>query len=588
MGNSKKSEQAAVKALFDYFIESTRVDCNIPTNDKGLLWDDCLHFHSAEPFSADNLIARIPVQVKGRSLRWKKNINEYYIKKSALENYAKAGGIAYFVVDTANRKAPVIYYNLLTLVDIRQLFLRQEGDKELRVKFERLDLPLEEFESRLLEFISDKEKQSSFAHQPMATRELLLSQEVPTLEFSIPITNGMNPIHVLALGGYHHMYMKTKEGIALPIQDGPFQLQMGTTVNQPVKVGDTIYYPNYKTTIGKGETEIIIGNCLFLSGYVTKDTIGFRSSRYTMYNGTLSEKITELSFIKDLIEKKDLVVGEHHWRSVQFDKENEILDMIKASLPFWRRIKQTLDKLGVKKELSIIDMTDDDFEWLRWLDNLFNKNHVVLSKKDQKLFQRTKIANLELLFSFEKVRDGEYRVGNAFEDKDEFRLPLVADSSVTMPIYSCLPVEAFVTLDNIPYEDMVKSYKRIQKPLPDALTAANFDVLHMLEAYDKTNSTRLFSAIREIADWLYSHESFPSEIAYLNRMQIVKRERVLTDSEIDELLDFADEMTDKQMKLGALILADEHKQAKRIFNRLNANEQKYFMSYPIAKFFHTS
>ena len=46
-------------------------------------------------------------------------------------------------------------------------------------------------------------------------------------------------------------------------------------------------------------------------------------------------------------------------------------------------------------------------------------------------------------------------------------------------------------------------------------------------------------------------------------MQIVKRERVLTDSEIDELLDFADEMTDKQMKLGALILADEHKQAKK-------------------------
>ena len=40
MGNSKKSEQAAVKALFEYFIDSKRVDCNIPTNDKGLLWDD--------------------------------------------------------------------------------------------------------------------------------------------------------------------------------------------------------------------------------------------------------------------------------------------------------------------------------------------------------------------------------------------------------------------------------------------------------------------------------------------------------------------------------------------------------------------
>ena len=81
-----------------------------------------LHFHSAEPFSAENLIARIPVQVKGRSLRWKKSINEYSIKRAALENYAKEGGIAYFVVDTANRKTPVIYYNLLTLVDIRHLF----------------------------------------------------------------------------------------------------------------------------------------------------------------------------------------------------------------------------------------------------------------------------------------------------------------------------------------------------------------------------------------------------------------------------------------------------------------------------------
>jgi len=65
----RKCEQAVVKALFDYFIDPKRVDCNIPTNDKGLLWDDCLHFHSTEPFSADNLIARIPVQVKDGFLR---------------------------------------------------------------------------------------------------------------------------------------------------------------------------------------------------------------------------------------------------------------------------------------------------------------------------------------------------------------------------------------------------------------------------------------------------------------------------------------------------------------------------------------
>lgn len=584
MGNSKKSEEAAVAAILSYFANSKRVDCNIPMNDKGLLWDDHLHFHSSEPFTKDNLIARIPMQVKGRSLKWKNEEHTFIISNKALQRYSEEGGIAYFVVDVANRSTPIIFYNLLTVVEIRRILSQSGDNKDVKVPVKRLSLLCDDFELLLLEFISDRQKQCSFAKQKLISHSQLLLLDSPTFEFSFPVSKEMNPIHSLAMGGYHHIYLKTKEGVSIPLEDGPFMMNVEREVPMDVKVGNTTYYSSFLMSLGDGKTTLNIGDRLFLSAEVTKDSIKFHSARYTMKNTTLSDKIREMAFIKALIEIRELHVGDLEFYGVKLDNEEIILKRANANLSYWKRIQDTLKRLGVKKELILENFADEDFDAVDWLDKLFNKNHLAILEDGSFLFQRAKIGNINLLLSFEKVQDGAYKAGNAFVDKDQYRFPLKNTPSITMPIYSVIPVEGFSLSDNMPYEDIVDFYKSIPHMTEDVLNLTNLDILRMLEAYDSNQNKRLLTGIRRLADWLYSYEKFPHEIAYLNHMQILKRERALTDDEIERLLNFAEETSDNQFKLGAYILADDQRQGKRIFKKLNNQQKKTFMSFPISRY----
>lgn len=584
MGNSKKSEEAAVAAILSYFTNSKRVDCNIPMNDKGLLWDDHLHFHSSEPFTKDNLIARIPVQVKGRSLKWKNEEHTFIISNKALQRYSEEGGIAYFVVDVANRTLPTIFYNLLTVVEIRRILSKNGDNKDVKVPVKRLSLSCDDFEMLLLEFISDRQKQCSFAKQKLISQSQLLLLDSPTFEFSFPVSKEMNPIHSLAMGGYHHIYLKTKEGASIPLEDGPFMMNMEREVPMDVKVGNTTYYSSFLMSIGDGKTTLNIGDRLFLSADVSKDSIKFHSARYTMKNTTLSDKIREMAFIKALIEIRELHVGNLEFYGIRLDNEEKILKRTNENLTYWKRIQDTLKKLGVKKELILENFTDEDFDAVDWLDKLFNKNHLAILEEGSFLFQRAKIGNINLLLSFEKIQDGAYKVGNAFVDKEQYRFPLKNTPSITMPIYSVIPAEGFSLSDNMPYEDIAESYKSISHMTEDVLNLANLDILRMLEAYDNNPNKRLLIGIRRLADWLYSYDEFPHEIAYLNHMQILKRERNLTDDEIEALLNFAEDASDNQFKLGAYILADDQRQGKRIFKRLNNQQKKTFLSFPISRY----
>lgn len=584
MGNSKKSEEAAVAAILSYFANSKRVDCNIPMNDKGLLWDDHLHFHSAEPFTKDNLIARIPVQVKGRSLKWRNEEQTFIISNKALQRYSEEGGIAYFVVDVANRTSPIIFYNLLTMVEIRRILSTSGDNRDVKVPVKRLTLSCDDFELLLLEFISDRQKQCSFAKQKLITHSQLLLLDSPTFEFSFPVSKEMNPIHSLAMGGYHHIYLKTKEGASIPLEDGPFMMNMEREVTMDVKVGNTTYYSSFRMSLGDGKTILNIGDRLFLSAEVSKDSIKFHSARYTMKNTTLSDKIREMAFIKALIELRELHVGSLEFYGIRLDNEEEILKTANANLTYWQRIQDTLKKLGVNKELILKNFTAEDFDAVDWLDKLFNKNYLAILEKDSFLFQRAKIGNINLLLSFEKIQDGAYKVGNAFVDKEQYRFPLKNTPSITMPIYSVIPAEGFSLSDNMPYEDIAESYKSIAQMTEDVLNLANLDILRMLEAYDSKPNKRLLIGIRRLADWLYSHDEFPHDIAYLNHMQILKRERNLTDDEIEALLNFAEDTSDNQFKLGAYILADDQRQGKRIFKRLNNQQKKTFLSFPISRY----
>ena len=75
------------------------------------------------------------------------------------------------------------------------------------------------------------------------------------------------------------------------------------------------------------------------------------------------------------------------------------------------------------------------------------------------------------------------------------------------------------------------------------------------------------------------------EIATLNHLQIVLRERPLSYKEKSEIYAILAESEDKFIRLGGFILLDEQLEAKAIMDALDDEEAERFKGFPIYKFY---
>lgn len=77
----------------------------------------------------------------------------------------------------------------------------------------------------------------------------------------------------------------------------------------------------------------------------------------------------------------------------------------------------------------------------------------------------------------------------------------------------------------------------------------------------------------------------PLEITRLNELQIQKRKRDLTVNECEELVRIAESNEyDEESIIGAYLLLDNHMAAKLHFEKIDADRQNRFRSFPIYRF----
>jgi len=115
---------------------------------------------------------------------------------------------------------------------------------------------------------------------------------------------------------------------------------------------------------------------------------------------------------------------------------------------------------------------------------------------------------------------------------------------------------------------------------------ANGTMLCMLKAYDKKPSPDLLAAARQLSDWMQEYpELITKEIATLNRLQIILRERQLSFLEKSEIYAILTTSSDEFIRLGSFILLGELSEAKAILDALDEEKAKTFTQFPIYKFY---
>lgn len=109
----------------------------------------------------------------------------------------------------------------------------------------------------------------------------------------------------------------------------------------------------------------------------------------------------------------------------------------------------------------------------------------------------------------------------------------------------------------------------------------------MIGAYDEQakHDEKLLDLAEKICEWLRSIESMiDPEILLLNKIQITKRRRTLSMSEIVDLAKLTESKYPPATRCGAYLLMDADKEAQECFDELSPIAQEEFIKYPICHF----
>ena len=97
----------------------------------------------------------------------------------------------------------------------------------------------------------------------------------------------------------------------------------------------------------------------------------------------------------------------------------------------------------------------------------------------------------------------------------------------------------------------------------------------------------MLSTAREFAVWLAQlpENAFDARVTTINKLQIAKRTRELSESEKDALYEISESNCQRlDIMAGAALLLGERERAKRYFSRMSNEEQEAFQQMPIAHF----
>ncbi len=153
--NSDKKESIAITAIINEVNQFDNIQENLKKKDKEPVWDGELTLYQAQSNQSNEIIGRIPVQVKGigKEIDKKEPTLDYGVKISDIENYKKdKKGAIFFVVEVFENRETAIYYKVFDLETIDNI-LKSIKTKQITKKFEFKRLEKNQLVSICIDFI---------------------------------------------------------------------------------------------------------------------------------------------------------------------------------------------------------------------------------------------------------------------------------------------------------------------------------------------------------------------------------------------------------------------------------------------------
>lgn len=306
--------------------------------------------------------------------------------------------------------------------------------------------------------------------------------------------------------------------------------------------------------------------------------------------GTLQEQIEAIEFVLAMIEHGSFCLGT---TKIPAKFPQTELDRINAhdfpeTLKGYKRAKEVLDSMNVKKDLKLQECTEQEITNLNMLIGTIGDHKLIRENPIAPVqVHKLKIANLTLCIVYVENQNGGYNVWDYFGH--HFFVSLFEDGTEKrISQFSSMNADDFLNFDNLNLDTIIDDYKMIE-PNETILDLANRTMLEMLKAYDAKPSAELLKARQKMLELQIEYPQYSNiDVNTINKMQIILRERKLTFAEKSELHEVISHTDDDFFKAGALLLLNEQDEAKVILTGLTQEQRDKFSEFPIYRFYKNS
>lgn len=359
-----------------------------------------------------------------------------------------------------------------------------------------------------------------------------------------------------------------------------------------VKSGGRVFYREVFTEVKDGVFSVIIGKVLRLE--LPDENSLQLTIRVNCESNNLDERINEAEFILALHETSSLEFGE---RVIAIRiPDGEMVDSLRSQLTGWKALQQLLMILHVTKPIDLSQIKKEQERIIEILiDGIVNQKRIVVPQAKTQLYV-FEIANIHLLcWVLKDEKTDECTFGDYFDGQLQITYPKDGKQYMQSPFSYLREENLWERIDNIPYDRQVSEYEKLAKENKEIYDMANHDALWMIKAADavsaKDNERRdvLLKYAHIVCQWLIENddrEGLHNMTYKINSLQIIKRQRALNPTEIEELEEMIlDESIGEYSKVGVAALLEDKESFERNKQQLSPKDYGDLCNMPISMFF---
>lgn len=573
-------EELACNAVKELLFEIPEVQPFLNSNDKEPSWDGNIYMAPFENGSKRSL-TKIQTQIKGHvEDAGEKQEISFPVEMVDLDNYYRNGGCFFFVVyiSLLNHKNKTIFYSSLLPYDLRKLLQNKGGQKTISIKMKRFPLNRIEGYNVLLNFSHNAVLQASFCSISDEDFEeacnLNQGNIVLSLSYKSIGDNYLDPFLYLSL----YQYRESGFGTKIPIGKQENIASVECEISKPVCCENKIFFNSFRLCRERDIVEFKIGAGISIKRNEKEMTQKFN---YTP-KGNLEQRISDMEFFLALIQ-----VGSFYLDNMRIS--TEIIDQFPAdkvqeemaTLNSLKTLQQAFIKAGYNGVVDIESFTDEDWNKCDILINSFINNKSQFHKKNDGFgFFIFTVGQISLLLFM--IQNGKNKqVLNPYTSSPSVEVEC-DNKRISVSPFCLLNEETIGKVSKFDFAGVMKNITAISMSNEYHEFLVQM-LLKMLRIYDShtNNDPDMLVYAQQLAQWLFEQYK-ESAVDKINLFQVHKRQGANSIDEISSMHKILEspDISDEQ-KAGIYILLSDEENFIAHFDKLNAEQKKFFIDYPI-------